>query len=389
MVRDIEKYLRKTKQEKMKLKLYTLYVILFSCIACSNNENKFVKADKIIVIESTNIKDTLHGEIVEYDSLINPTGIEAIDSFVVILSGQTGKLFSVYNSNSNTLVSQFGQIGHSKTEFTEEPITCQLSHSKTNGRINLTVQRPNKNNLSVFDFSKAIENGKLESCNTIKYGSDDTNYNTHYAFSYGDNDYVIYKSILIRDLKDTHPIPPVLYVKDGDKDETIDLFPKAIESSCYELEEYAYFCLPHMKADETKLVNVFSLTDMITITDLNTLETTAITSDDGHSFEYYQSIANESRQTIFDNLVIQNTCYNISDNYIIVCQDHKTKLDDYETMTSYEPIIRIMDWTGTLLYSFHVKEPLMRIAFAESTKKMYGFDMNMKLYCYDLSKYIK
>lgn len=371
----------------MKNIFFTFIVIFALSSACSKNSNSFYNLDRMIVLQTNNIDDTLCGELVEFDSLINPSGIEAIDSFVVILSGQSGKLFSVYNSNSNMLVSQFGRIGHAKNEFIDELSTCQFSYDKRNGKVDLSVQSYERNELRVFDFSKALAERELKLCNNIKYDCNDLGLRDHFAFYCDENGYVVYKSISTEgDIRDKLNVPPVICVKNGHKDAKINIFPKTVESSCRDFVEILYFCFPRMKADGTKLVNVFSFTDLISITDLNTLETTGISCVDGRDFDFYQNIAYKSREELFDNIVIQNSCYNISDNYIVVCQDHKTKIDDFETMQSYDTIIRIMDWDGNLLHTFKVKEPLMRIAFTECSKKLYGFDLEKKLYCYDLSK---
>ena len=273
----------------MKRNIYILISLLFTCFACTNNENKFFNPDRMITYRSNKIDDTLRSQIVEYDSLINPSGIESIDSFVVILSGQSGKIFSVYNSKTNMLVSQFGRIGHSKNEFIDELTTCQLSHDKATNKINLTVQDYYHHKLSVFDFSNAIINGTLELKNNIAYGSNEMD---HYAFSNGTDDYLLYKSISSDgDVRDKYTNPPIICVKSGQKQNTIRLFHKTVESSCKDFVEIIYFCFPHLKSDGTKLVNVFSYTDLITITDLNSLETTGISYNDSHDFNYYQDIA--------------------------------------------------------------------------------------------------
>lgn len=360
---------------------------LYVCYACTDNKSKFFNSDKMIVFGSCDIEDTLYGKPVEIDSLINPCGIEAIDSFLVVLGSQSGKLFSVYNSRTNSLVSQFGQIGHAKYEFVEEQVSCQLSHDNNDGLINLTVPDFSAGKLRVYDFSKVVTTGELEVKKIIDIKRDVNPYFNRQAFSLGNNDYVVaYNASLGLEENDEKDASPQMTVRKNDKKEMLYLFSTYMNS---EISDIVYQNQLWVRPDGKKILSMFPFVDLISITDLDNFKTTGVSSFNMHNFDFYQSISENTREYQFDNLVIQNFCGNISDSYIMVCQDMKTKIEDSEAMEFYDTILRIIDWDGELLHTLRLKESIFRMAFCESTGLLYGFDARQRLYCYDLSKYLK
>lgn len=374
----------------MKIILLTATIIanLAFLQSCSNG-SEYYNPDKIIVYENPKNSMTLHGSVVEYDSLANPSGIECIDSVVVVLGENDGSLFSVLNSRNDSLMIQFGDIGHASNEFLSSVDMCQLTYDEKYNYV-LTVQDFDRHTLNVFDLSSIIATGKVSCIKRIKYDCDDISTENHRCFSYKNDGYILSQGISSDgDVRDALVNTPKVIIKSENNIKTVSPCEKIIKSDDSEFLYRVYSSLPRVCPNGKKYVEFFAYLDVCTIIDLESGQSVGVCGNGKQSFDYYSDVSKySSLQEKLEHVVVNNMCFNISDNYIVVCYDGNTKITEFDSSFSYRPLVKVFDWKGNLCCSFNVSESLMRIAYCEKTNKLYGFDNKKDLYCYDLSSFV-
>lgn len=357
--------------------------------SCSNSSDPYYQVDDMITYQETETPDTLKGEFVLYDSLNNVSGIESVDSFIVIMRNADKGLFSVMNSNSDSLLAQFGEIGHASNEILTPTDICQFTHD-ANGNIIMCVQDFERRSIIQFNLNKAITQNRIESCSRTKYDVEDYNVPLYRCFSLGGNGYLVHQSLSNEgDARDPFSIAPKVKIKQGGNEVNISFYPLLIsEDSQYML--HTYTLMPRIKPDMTKFVEAHGLLNLFTIIDLQTHKTIGVRGKNSYGFDHMRKVGEESdEQKKYSKLIIYNTYCNVSDKYIFLSQDGKTTMDKLEDVINYKPRVSVFDWDGNLVYSFATREPLMRIAYNEATKHIYGLASNYNIYKYDLSEHLK
>lgn len=371
---------------------YCLFItqmfLMILCVSCDRENSLYQPTQRVTFFEGECF-DTLLGYKIDYDSINVQTGIECIDSFVIVLGERNGALFSVINANNDSLVSQFGIYGHSKSEFLSSTDMCQFVRTKNDG-ILMCVQNYESDVIGVYDLKASIRNRKTVYEKSLSYNIDKSKVWNYRCFLLDDNNYLLYKGLSSEgDARDRYSVPPCFMVHSKYGEFTISAYPSAIHTGDNDFVNRMYTELPRVNTDMTKVVEMLAYVDLFTIVDLDTYNTIGVMGEKSHGLEYYQQLAKDKKgEDLYKSVLIHNVAFNVSDNYIIVCRDGRTPVSRFEELFMYKPHVLFFDWGGNLLFSFCVNETVMRVAYNEKNKKLYGLTNNGDLYGYDLLKYI-
>lgn len=363
--------------------------LMISSTSC-DREYSLYQPTKIVTFNEGECLDTLLGYKIDYDSLNVQTGIECVDSFVIVLGERDGAIFSVINAYNDSLVSQFGMYGHSKSEFLNSTDMCQFIHTKNDG-ILMCVQDFELDNISVYDLKASIKKRKTVFEKSLSYKIDKSKVWNYRCFLLDSNNYLLYKGLSSEgDARDRFTVPPCFTVHSKYKEFTFSVYPSAIQTGDNHFMDRMYAELPRISPNMKKVVEMFAYVNLFTIVDLDTYKTIGVMGERSHGLEYYQQLAKDKKgKELYKSVFIHNVAFNVSDNYIIVCQDGNTPVSRFEDLFKYKPHVLFFDWDGNMLFSFCVNAPLMRIAYNDMSKKLYGLTNNGDLYGYDLSKYFQ
>lgn len=362
---------------------------LFLLGSCGQGGKPY-QASSMMTFDLAACEDTVSGTCVEFDSLTAPVGLECVDSFVVVLGQRKEALFTVMNARTDSLVAQFGRIGHAKDELLDAPDMCQFVE-EADGSVLMCVQDYGASIIKVFDFTKSLQQRRLCYERRVKYDVDFAKVVYYRAFLLPTDGYLIHEGISTDgDARDDFDVPPCVSVMTRDGVQKISAHTSVIDSGGQDFVDRMYSMLPRMKPDMTKLVEVCAYVNLFTIVDWAAGSTLGVQGAGAYGFDDCERMAKaESADELYNHIFVQNVAFNVTDNYILVCQDGQTPVSDYARYSSYTPHVRIFDWGGQLLTSFCVRESLMRIAYNEETRMLYGLDAQGNLYRYDLSKYVE
>lgn len=368
------------------MRIYFVFFLLYVFAASCSHENSYYQVDKIKTYHIDGNLDTLQGNWINYDSLNDVRGLECVDSFVVILrDGRAGVLYSIMDAWNDSVVSQLGALGHANNELLSSVEICQFTKNDE-GDILMFVQDYEKHAVARFNLSQAIKKGHLDSYDRISYKLDESSVFTYHCFALEGDGYLLHQSVSSEgDARDPYCVPPLMHICRGKENKILSFYPSIVSANSQFLPR-AYTLMPRLNPNMTKFVEVHGLLDLFTIVDLQTEKTLGIVGKNAYGFDYVHALGEKSDdREIYSNLKICNVFCNVSKDYIFVCQDGNTPMSQYEDIVNYKPRVCIFDWEGELIYSFTVREPLMRIAYNEKTCHLYGFDSTFNLYKYDLT----
>ena len=371
---------------KRNLAIAFTLAMLSALISCTE-QSPYYKVDKMTTYELQSRTDTIQGDFLLHDSLNDVCGLESCGKYVVILKGGQDGLFSVIDTKNDSIIANLGAIGRANNELMSPVDICQLYKDK--GDVRMSVQDYERKSIADFNLSEAVRDQNIKHMERTEYKIDDSNIPVYHAFMTKDSKCLIHQGVSGEgDARDPLNVQPLIYFRANTSSERMTLYPTLVSSDA-QLLPHIYTLMPRMKPDRTKFLEVQGLLNQFTIIDLESHHTLGVqmngsmTLDDIHDL----SLKKTGKQ-IYSDLYICNVMCNVSDNYIFLCQDGKTPMDRYEDILNYRPRVIVFDWTGSLIYSFAVKEPLMRIAYNEENHCLYGIDCNYNLYRYDLRSHL-
>ena len=88
---------------------------------CKDGDNPFYAPNETKIMGDIAFSDTICGIPMAIDSSVVPFFHRSVDEYFVVANSGNTKLFSVYDSQSDSLIAQFGTIGHANDEFPSSP----------------------------------------------------------------------------------------------------------------------------------------------------------------------------------------------------------------------------------------------------------------------------
>lgn len=366
------------------LEVMVLSVLNYSC----SNNIKFYQVDERVSYKIENSLDTLQGELVyQPDDQMGLCGLECIDSFVVLFSNKDDSLVLVYDIPKDSIIAHFGQYGNARNELLGPIRYCQMDHDG-DGNVIMHMQDENRMKMINYNITKSIcDNGLVYCCNSFKYSLENSNVDRYRCYAIGGSDYVLHRGVSGEgDVRDKFCIPPCVF-NSRKNIQGISVYPQIVNGDDRYLR-YAYNIMSQIKPDHSKIVEAHGNIGLFTIIDLVSHKTIGVKNENSYDFDYIDVLGKIKDDSKFDKLLIYNTCCNVSDDYIVICQDGHLSMNEYEEIFKYKPTISVFNWEGQLLCSFVVHESIAGVAIAQKTKYLYGLGMDNCLYKYDLSKYI-
>ena len=105
-----------------------------------------ISPNKLLEYVVKNPIDTISGTCISNYYGLNAMGLDCCDSLLVIMENPSAShVFTILNMNNDSIVAQFGNIGHAKNEFISTPNNCYFEKNTSNDReFNWQVQIYNK-----------------------------------------------------------------------------------------------------------------------------------------------------------------------------------------------------------------------------------------------------
>ena len=133
------------------------FFFFFFLTACSEHD-QYYKTDVLKEAFSTKPCDTIVGQKVNLNGILMPNGIQCVDSLLIIIS-KDEPLIRIYNTYTDSIISQFGCIGHSKEEFIHPPLYCYFGGT---GKEKTYIYLPDDQNpTKEVDLEASIENKSM------------------------------------------------------------------------------------------------------------------------------------------------------------------------------------------------------------------------------------
>lgn len=364
-------------------KAFILSFIVYLFLTACSERDQYYKTDVIKETFRAKPCDTIVGQEVNLYGILMPNGIQCVDSLLILIS-KDEPLIRVYNTYTDSIISQFGYIGHSKEEFIHPPLYCYFGVAG-NGKTFMYLpddQNPTKE----VDLEASMGNKSVVVNRVIKH-----DYYDESAFFCVDSAAILmYRDLSpVDDIRDEMWNPPYWEIQSPNKNEVVSVFPEIIVGNG-DIIPFVYKMSVGLKPDHTKFVTVNTSQDLFTITDVKNCKTIGVKGNDFYNLEYIQNVFQSmGLLDAINKLKVYNIGCCVSDDYIFCLHDGKREASKIDIMEGLEPIVNVYDWTGDFVTSFMLKEPICVIAYNACTHKLYGLSYNYELFEYNISNIVK
>ena len=203
-------------------KAFILSFIVYLFLTACSERDQYYKTDVIKETFRAKPCDTIVGQEVNLNGILMPNGIQCVDSLLILIS-KDEPLIRVYNTYTDSIISQFGYIGHSKEEFIHPPLYCYFGVAG-NGKTFMYLpddQNPTKE----VDLEASMGNKSVVVNRVIKH-----DYYDESAFFCIDSAAILmYRDLSpVDDIRDDMWNPPYWEIQSPNKNEVVSVFPEII-----------------------------------------------------------------------------------------------------------------------------------------------------------------
>ena len=317
-----------------------------------------------------------NGEIVELkDYHAMETGIRninCIDEYLIITQEDKDSIFLIIDSRNDSILTQFGSVGHARNEFESIPWSIYCIRDKMGNPLLCIGETACT---KIVNLKKSVSQKKCVVDNVIKDGKDGFFYKTYHL---NKTSRFIHKEISYIDPRDGVFIKPEFFME-GQNTYTWEIFPEIIKSSMPNIVDCAYASLMFISPDASKAICMHNYIDVVTIFDFEKNRSTGIVNPHSYTFEDAGTKLNEDN--IKDSLRWYNTSACVTNNRFLVLKDgslykdvaHKTSPEGVTVINSYS-------WDGDLQNSYCLNRDIFDIAYCEQSQKLYAIDLGNKMY---------
>ena len=365
------------------MKHWYLYVLISSTfICCTHNTYYSVNENKTVTIP--NRVDTIRGiAVCQSEDLREFTGIESVDSFVVLFSTYRDSLIFVMNTNTDSIIWKMGRIDKEKNEVIVPMRECQFE-KKANGDVLMHIDDFNRQCITTFNFSASLANNQLEYVGRTPYKFSNLAEQSSF-FSVSDTEYVMFQGVAWEnDVRDEKTIPPCVYESSG---YGYDIYPQIIGKDEFQ-KAFIYNIMAKMKPDKSKMLLAHGNIGLFTIVHLDSKNTLGIHDSSSYDFEYLSQLSENDKKSVFSKLKAYYTSCNVTDEYIILGRDGNHTMSVFDKLEIFQPMICLFDWSGNLVYSFVTNEEVGPIALNMHNKCLYAIGADNCIYKYDIAKFL-
>ena len=370
----------------MKQILITLTFMLCLVSSCKNEGGIYCPDTKKTYQEEAVI-DTLKGERIK-ELITGTNGLLVHDSLLLVITGDDEKIFSVINLNTDSVIAEFGAVGHSRNELREIPYMPICYFINEGNSVSLCVN-DGLQVTKVFDFNASVADNKLICKRTIEHKLKDIdNVIGTYLYQLGGNHTLVYNLLSGPDNNNRFTVPPYVAMYEGkDMKQKHSDYSRVVDGG--NGTWFAFNAIPIINTSKRKLVEVVTMFDQFTITDYDKMSSLGVVEESSVTHEDMEALLKQypEREELDKRMRYYNSNVCTSDNYIVLLQHVNSFLgkviDDIETPgSSFIVKVKFFDWDGNYIKSFIIKESLLNIAFDERTNTLIAQDKNNYLYKY-------
>lgn len=346
-----------------------IYLTFTSC-----TESTYYAPDKIKYINTKTINDSLKPELLPF-SVLAPYQISFIDSLLVIITKNPSEFISIVNTKNDSLIANICNEGRGPNEYIKPFSLKQYGKNKTGDQLlyvtNLIMIKP-------LNITRSILENKAVCENPIPI-------NTRHIdpFLLPQDTKFIKQQVTYNDPRENIFYPPKYIFKNSSETEEYNIYPDIIKNTSFPaLPLSLYDGVIRIKPDLTKIVDVMGYLDIINIIDPQLKTCTGIVEQDTYSFEDLSYLSMDKVLKTVKYCVLD---VSVTNEYIIVLYDGRNVDNADNQIEKLKPTLKIFNWEGDFLQGYQLSEPLHRIAYDETHKYIYGFDMEENFYRYKLS----
>ena len=372
----------------MKQILITLTFMLCLISSCKN-EDRIYCPDAMKTYQEEAVIDTLKGERIK-ELITGTNGLLGKDSLLLVITGDDNDIFSVINLNTDSVIAEFGAVGHSRDELTDIPHMPICYFLNEGDSVSLCVNDNGSQVINkIFDFNKSVANNKLIYKRTIEHNLKDID-KVIATFYYwlGNNRTLVYNQLSGIDKKNHYTVPPYVAMYEGrELKNKHSYYSRTIDAK--NETWLAFNSIPIINTSKRKFVEMVSFYDQFTITDYEKMTSLGVVNESSCTHEDVEEIMKQypEIEELYKNLRFYNSNICTSDKYIVLLQHVNSSfekvIENIETPgSSFIVKVKFFDWDGNYIKSFFIKESLFNIAFDDRTNTLIAQDNNNYLYKY-------
>lgn len=349
--------------------------------SCSSTEDLLYNPDTLTHVEFKVPQNMIKGDEIKTE-IYTIHEMECIDSILVILSEKPNAFISVIDCKNDSIIAQFGNLGHAKDEFIDSPKSMYWE-KEANGNITLYCQDLIKSVTKVINLTESIKRNKCILIKEIKHDYQGIDFQYFHLDKDG-NSHICRKFVTFDDPRDNIYYPPSFLIKDKtNRIQTIELYPKIISNDLVGVLYSAYFDILHLSPDKTKFVQAFNCLDLFNIIDVRTHSVNGYIGFNSYDFELFQELETIEEANEKMHLFYQDVC--VTNSSIITLKDGRNIREQKEGK-KHQFQIYIFDWYGNILSSYFIDRELVQIAYNEDLNGLYGIDPDGNLFRYNLNE---
>ena len=355
------------------------FAILLLCFT-SCTPNKFYSPDEISEVEYPMYPDSISGDIVDLNLNNDIFSVISYDDFVVFFS-YSNPLIHIVNTRYDSIITEFGNIGHSKVEFEEAPFKCYF---RKNNQSDLIMCFQDLQRTKMINLSSTISTSRCVLEKNVKNKHDDIAFSTFWV---SDSVRIEYKRYgYDGDARDNVKSASSINIWEGDVCKSYSMYPSLL-SSRNGIDENIYMAAFDVSPDMTKCIEIPLFLDCFTIFDMKEKKSIGVKSKT-EDYGLYERLTQMTSNEALQELKMQTINYCLSDSYIFIWHNGKISLTEQNADEKIQnnPEIRILDWNGNFITSLILKGKLLSMTYNEAINAIYAIDYNGNVVRYDLSK---
>lgn len=377
------------KRMKTQGKIKSILLAAFAALVlggCKDGDNPFYAPNETKIIGDIAFSDTICGIPMAIDSSVVPFFHRSVDEYFVVANSGNTKLFSVYDSQSDSLIAQFGTIGHANDEFPSSPANFYFGENEKGDKL-LYVPDCEPTKGMVVNLSASIKSDKCIMENTIKYEDPDINI-VHYFLP--DDKELQYHRAGIQECHGERTFSPSRISMKSGEETMYDMatYPNIIPGDPAVLD-CIYMLCSTISPNRKKLLEISYCMDWFTIVDIASGKTLGVMYGEDRNPECFKSVSGMGFEDAAQKLVMYNLDFCATDAYVFIMYNDKYSISDVENdpATCYShPQVMVYDWEGNLVSSFVLDKAITQMDYNDKSKIMYGKELETDgIYKFDLS----
>lgn len=346
--------------------------IVMTLLSCATS-NKLYNPDALLPKDEKAVIDSIHLERL-WTSHSPVLDIKGIDHYLVLLLGNKDTIFQVIDSSNDSIIAQFGQIGHARNEFLKFPEIVYCVRGNDSAPL-LCVQE--ELCTKIIDLRKSIT---ANQCIVVDVVKETNNSLFHHIYHLGDDQLFVYKTLSYEDPRDEIYEAPEFFIA-GNGSNRWSIFPRVIKPQYTNIVDCAYYSDISISPDAKHLLCLQCFLDMMTIFDISNNKATGIINPKSYTLEFLESKITESN--VQGELIWYNTSSCATDQHFLVIEDGGLYTKDRRADPS---LVCGYDWDGHLRFTYMLDQRIAKIAYSEDNQMMYAVNFENELYRYKIDR---